>query len=60
MSLRDYFAAKVLPTLIAKAVDLMLRGAEAPSKEEFAKSAAHEAYEFADAMIAERGKQVQG
>lgn len=50
MSLRDYFAAKALAALILKDKDDINRGASAVPK------MASWAYEYADAMLAERAK----
>ncbi len=50
MSLRDYFAAKALEALILKEKDYANRGRDAVPK------LAVWAYEYADAMLAERDK----
>lgn len=53
MSLRDYFAAQAINTLLDAVVSRQTRPREGQSIGEYI---AHEAYELADAMIAERNK----
>lgn len=52
MTLRDYFAAKVLPTFIAE-----MSGMQCDDRFARASALSTEAYEYADAMIAARSAQ---
>jgi hypothetical protein len=56
MSLRDYFAAAALPSVIAIAVELALSGATTRTERDWAK----QAYSMADAMLLEREKLQSG
>jgi hypothetical protein len=56
MTLRDYFAAKAMAALIAKAPVTFFADQYAEERSVMRQSFACGAYEYADAMIAERGK----
>lgn len=53
MTLRDYFAAQVLPTIYKQTADDYDEG-KINAKEAGPKGMAYEAYKIADAMLAER------
>jgi hypothetical protein len=55
-TIRDYFAGKAMQALIAKAPLRFFADQDADERSEMEKSIAGGAYEYADAMIAERAK----
>jgi hypothetical protein len=56
MTLRDYFASKAMQALIAKAPVTFFADQYAEERSVMRQSLAGGAYEYADAMIAERAK----